>query len=380
MLILIPAYLVAFIIPVLSLWLIHRLDFYKTGEYITIIICFIVGIGAFYAASEANRLTFTQGWLPRIDVIRYSAPIIEEILKGLILWYLISRPKFTYFMEGAMYGFAAGIGFAIVENFQYIASAGDASLILALSRVISTNLIHATTTSILGIVLGMARFEPTWPRRILFGLGGLLVAMLLHIGFNNLVTRVNSGLLLLYAAVSGLAGAGLIAYVVKRGLKTGKTWLEESLGMTDRVTTGEAAIVTRMESIEDILKPLAERFGDKKAEQIKEFLTKQARLGFLRKSVERFSDERMKRATEAEIAKLREQVDVARRKVGSYAMLYLRNTFPEDSSPLWGRLETLIQERAAARPASGGANLWATLKSRQETQKNQPTQTQENEE
>jgi RsiW-degrading membrane proteinase PrsW (M82 family) len=374
MLILIPAYLVAFTIPVISLWIIYKLDFYKTGEYGIIALSFLAGVVAFWLASEANRITINQGWLPRLEVIRYSAPIIEEILKGLILWYLISRPRFTYFVEGAVYGFAAGIGFAIVENFQYIQGAQAAGLVLALSRVISTNLMHAAATSILGIFLGQARFERTWLRRLLVGLLGLSIAMLLHVGFNNLVTRVGGGLLLLYAAAAGLAAAGLITYVIKRGLKSGKTWLEESLGMTDRVTSGEAAVVIRMESVDDILKPLAERFGNKKAAEIKDFLTKQARLGFMRKSVERLSEERMKRATEEEIIKLRAQVDEARRKVGSYAMLFLRHTFPEDSSPLWGRLETLIQERTAARPASGGMNLWANLQSRQEEQKNQPKQ------
>lgn len=374
MLILLPAYLVASLIPALSLFAIYKLDFYKTGEGRIIGLSFLAGFVAFLLASEANRLTISQGWLTRLDVIRYSAPIIEEILKGLILWYLISRPRFTYFVEGAVYGFAAGIGFAIVENFQYIQNAQASGLVLALSRVISTNLMHAAATSILGIFLGQARFERTWPKRILVGLLGLAIAMLLHVGFNNLVTRVGSGLLLLYAAVTGIASAGLIAYIIKRGLKSGKTWLEESLGMTDRVTSGEAAVVTHMENVDDILKPLAERFGEKKAAEIKDFLTKQARLGFMRKSVERLSDERMKRATEEEIVKLRAQVDQARRKVGSYAMLFLRHTFPEDSSPLWGRLETIIQERAAARPASGGMNLWANLKTRQEEQKNHPKQ------
>ncbi len=374
MLILLPAYLVASLIPALSLFAIYKLDFYKTGEGRIIGLSFLAGIVAFFMASEANGLTISQGWLTRLDVIRYSAPIIEEILKGLILWYLISRPRFTYFVEGAVYGFAAGIGFAIFENFQYIQNAQASGLVLALSRVISTNLMHAAATSILGIFLGQARFERDWPKRILVGLLGLAIAMLLHVGFNNLVTRVGSGLLLLYAAVTGIASAGLIAYIIKRGLKSGKIWLEESLGMTDRVTSGEAAVVTRMESVDDILKPLAERFGEKKAAEIKDFLTKQARLGFMRKSVERLSDERMKRATEEEIVKLRAQVDQARRKVGSYAMLFLRHTFPEDSSPLWGRLETLIQERAAARPASGGMNLWANLKTRQEEQKNHPKQ------
>ncbi|MDX9990506.1 MAG: PrsW family intramembrane metalloprotease [Anaerolineales bacterium] len=369
MLLLISAYLVAIFIPVVSLGLIYKLDFYKTGQFTTILISFLAGVVAFLLASQINRTIILQGWLERMDVIRYSAPIAEEILKGLILWYLVSRPKFTYFVEGAVYGFAAGIGFAIAENLQYLQAAQESGLFLAISRVISTNLIHAAATSLLGIFLGQAKFEKGPARRLRVAAMGLLLAMFIHVGFNNLVTRVESGLLLLYAAVCGLASAGVISYVIKRGLKTGKIWLEESLGMTDRVTSGEAAVVVRMESIDDILKPLAARFGDKKASQIKDFMTKQARLGFLRKSVQLLSDERMKRATEEEIMKLRAQVDLARRSVGSYAMLFLRQTFPEDSSPLWGRLESLIQERAAARPASGGMNLWANLKTRQEEQK-----------
>ena len=114
------AYLIASLIPLLSLYLIYKLDLYKTGEFTTILICGIAGVVAFEAAGFVNGTIIRQGWLARMDVIRYAAPVIEEILKGLLLWYLVRRPKFTYFVEGAVYGFAAGIGFAIFENFQYI--------------------------------------------------------------------------------------------------------------------------------------------------------------------------------------------------------------------------------------------------------------------
>jgi hypothetical protein len=328
----------------------------------------------------ANRATISQGWLPRMNVVRYSAPIIEEILKGLLLWYLVRRPKFTYFVEGAVYGFAAGIGFAIFENFQYILSARDAGLMVAVSRVISTNLIHATTCSILGIALGLARFE-RGSRKFFLSLAGLLLAMLLHVIFNNLVTRVNSGLLLVYAAACGIGGAGVIAYLIRRGLKEEKAWIEEKLGMADRVTSGEAAVVQRMDQVHEILKPLAERFGEKKAAQIERFLIVQARLGLMRKGLDKLSDERMKRSIEVQMEKMRAEMDVARRAVGSYAMLYLRQTIPEDTSPLWGRLENLIQERAAAPRPAGGLNLWNNLKARQDGQKIPAAETkQENEE
>jgi hypothetical protein len=124
-----------------------------------------------------------------------------------------------------------------------------------------------------------------------------------------------------------------------------------------------------MQNAHEILKPLAQRFGEKKAAQIERFLIIQARLGILRKSLDKLNDDRMKRSVEAQMAKLRIEMDEARRDVGSYAMLYLRYTFPEDASPLWGRLETAIQEKAAARPATGGINVWANLMSRQEDRK-----------
>jgi hypothetical protein len=77
----------------------------------------------------------------------------------------------------------------------------------------------------------------------------------------------------------------------------------------------------------------------------------------------------MKQSVEQQMEKLRTEMDIARRGVGSYAMLYLRHTLPENASPLWGRIESAIQERAAARPVGSGPNLWANLKTRQAEQK-----------
>jgi RsiW-degrading membrane proteinase PrsW (M82 family) len=367
----------------LALFIIYTQDLYKTGEFRLILTCFIAGAIAVAIASQINGTLYGRGLLKRNDIIRYTAPVVEEIFKGLLLWYLVRRPKFTYFVEGAVYGFAAGIGFAIFENFQYILGAGNSGLGTAISRVISTNLMHATTTSLLGIALGYARFEQVL-RQILVSLLGMLTAILVHAGFNNLVTRVNPGTgLLIYAAMWGLAGTGLVALIIQRGLKEEKAWIEEKLGMADRVTKGEAAVVQRMENMQEILEPLAERFGEKKASQIERFLVTQARLGILRKSLDKLSDERMKRSVEEQMEKLRTEMDEARRGVGSYAMLYLRHTFPENASPLWGRIESAIQERAAARPAGVPANnLWANLKTktRQEEQKKPaPESKQENE-
>lgn len=354
------AIVIATLIPLIFLYIIYTLDLYKVGAFRYVLLCFVSGGAAFGLASIINRAVYDQRLASRDEIIWFVAPVVEELLKALVLIYLVRRPNFTYFVDGAIYGFAAGIGFAIFENYQYILATPDAGFGLALGRVLSTNLIHASASALVGVALGLARFRRSFGR-LAYLLLGLAAAVALHSAFNNFITRVESGALILYAAVLGFGGAALIAFTIKRGLAEEKTWIEETLGVADRVTAGEAAVVHRLADIDEVLAPLAARFGDEKAEHIEHFLVQQARLGILRKTLEKLNDDKMRSAVEKQMADLRLHMDDSRRAVGSYCMLYLRNIFPQETSPLWGRLETLISERAAARPAVGGPNLWATL-------------------
>lgn len=363
---LIVALAIATIVPLVFLYVIYTLDLYGTGSFRLIMACFVWGGVAFGLAYVINSAMLNYDLVSFETFQRFSAPIIEEILKALILIYLVRRPNFTYFVDGAIYGFAAGMGFAIFENYFYLLGNPGAALGVGVGRVLSTNLIHATGSALVGIALGSARFQRSLGRAVLLLIvAGFLPAMGLHIFFNNLVTRVSSGLLLLYAAAVGFSGAGVIGFLIKRGLAEAKTWIEETLGAADRVTTGEAAVVNRLANAQEILAPLAQTFGKEKAAQIERFLLIQAKLGIQRKTLEKLNDEKMRKAVEAQMAELRAEMDEARRSVGAYCMLYLRNIFPEEASPLWGRLELVIQERIAARPAGGGGlNLWANLDQR----------------
>lgn len=366
------AILIATVIPIGALFVIYRFDFYRTGQFKAIAISMLVGLVAYWVAASVNGYVISRGILPAESVIRYTAPILEETLKGFILLYLVRRANFSFFVEGAIYGFAIGIGFAVVENYAYILGNPDAGLATAITRVLSTNLMHAAATSCLGLILGITRFENGWMRPFAQGLGGLAIAMLIHTGYNNLVTQLEGSLfLLIYAIASGVGGAALILLLIKQGLETGRKQINQSLGMGDRVTRREVEVITRMESIDDILEPLAAQFGEEKAQQIKNFLVKQARMGLMRNSLAKLDNEKDRQAKEQEIEKLRIEMDNARKQVGSYGMLYLRSLFPQNESPVWGKLESALQERmSTARPASG-LNLWAILKARQEERKKQ---------
>lgn len=354
------ALVIATTIPLFVLFFIYTRDLYGTGDYRFVITSFIWGGIAYLLASSVNGMVLNAGLADTLTVKQFTAPVAEEIIKPLFLIYLVRRPQFTYFVDGAIYGFAIGMGFAVFENYEYILNNESVALAVAIGRVISTNLIHAAASAIVGIAFGLSRFERSIGRaRIL--LLGLILAMVLHVGFNNLVTRVSSEWLIIYAAGVGFASLGVIWAAIQRGLEDEKAWIKETLGDADRVTAGEAAAVQNLSKIEQILAPLAKRFGAKKASRIERFLMLQARLGIMRKTLDKLPDKKLLDSVEAEMDKIRAEMDDARREVGTYAMMYLRTIYPMDDDVLWGHFEDVISQRIAEHPAGAGGGLWSNL-------------------
>lgn len=357
-------YVIATLIPLVVLYVIYSLDLYQMGSFKNVLVGFIWGAVAFFLARQLNQYVYYSGIFSRSEIVRYFAPFGEEILKALVLIYLVRRPNFTYFVDGAIYGFAAGMGFAIFENYEYI-SASAVGIGTAIARVISVNLIHASATALVGISLGKSRFSRIWGQ-VGYTLSGLLLAMFLHGLFNNITDRDIPGPILVYSVIIGIAATGLIAFVIFRGLAEQRQWIEDKLGMSDRVTGGEARVVQKLADLGEVLEPLRKQFGDQKVTDVEEFLLLQARLGIKRKTLDKLPDEKMRTAVEKEMDDIRAKMEEKRRQVGSYVMLAVRNIFPGESSPLWGMLEARIQQRINERKAEGGprVNLFDNLNRR----------------
>ncbi|MEM7331762.1 MAG: PrsW family intramembrane metalloprotease [Chloroflexota bacterium] len=351
--------IIATIIPFALLFLIYRLDLYASGSFQLVIISFIWGgLSVSIALFIANQLLFN---VESINLTAYSntgAPIIEELLKAVLLIVFVYQARLTYFVDGAIYGFAIGIGFAIIENTIYLSNSPE--LVTAMGRVFSTNLMHATATGLVGITLGYAQFD-RFSGRIFWLILGLLLAIVIHAGFNNLVSMLNGRFIFVYATASGLVGLAFIIFMIKRGLAEQKRWIEESLAVSNRITEGETAVVQRLDHVYDILTPLAVQFGPQKAQKIEAFLMLQARLGILQKSSQNIKDEKMRRGVETQIETLLQEIDAARRLVGPYCMIYLRSVFPTHTSPLWHQLEQKINHH---QKKPSGVNIWKTLAER----------------
>ncbi|MBN1147197.1 MAG: PrsW family intramembrane metalloprotease [Anaerolineales bacterium] len=343
------ALLVAALIPLAALWFIYKRDLYATGSIDSIIASFLGGAGAFVLAYLLHTWLLQQGIAFSI-LSRNIAPFSEEILKALVLAWLVRRRNFTYFVDGAIYGFAAGIGFAIMENFNYVFGQESSALTVAIGRTLSSNLVHATTSALVGITLGLGRFQRGLWRRWLYLLGGLLVAVAVHSGYNHMLFDLHAApmLVFLYAVLAGLGGSGAIVGIIRVGLAEERCWIQETLGEADRVTRNEARAVHQLAEIGVILAPLAQRFGKEEATLIGECLVMQARLGILRKTLEKLPEEWMRQETQANIDQLQKEMDALRRRVGTFAMLYLRNIFPDTNRSVWSRLEQITESAGSS--------------------------------
>jgi RsiW-degrading membrane proteinase PrsW (M82 family) len=347
------AVLIAAGIPLIFLSVIYTLDLYASRTFRLVLICFgwgaVGGIGLSYLFNSYVAVPLIEQL--RLDYLFLYvafAPFAEEILKSLSLFYVSRQSEFTYFVDGAIYGFAAGIGFSITENFLYLSRNPQMAVPLAFVRAFSTCLMHGTAAAIVGAVVGRVRFQ-RGSSRGLASVAGAVAAIVLHALFNaisqggfvgpRLVTPLAIGL--------GLVGVGVIAFFINRGLKEEGEWLIETLDRKLGVTSAEARAARSLADMDILLEPIYEQFPDK-AEQVEALLLRQAQMGIKRKVVQQVETPQLQEKLGREIAELQVEMEQLRRQIGPYVMAYVRSVFPEGAINVWSRLELLAVQSGPA--------------------------------
>ncbi len=343
------AYIIAIAVPAFTIYLFVLLDVFGTGKPSTILMCAGWGAaGAFLAAWAINNALLDQGVAYK-TLTGGIAPVIEEILKSLILIYLIQHPRFRYIVDGAVYGIAVGIGFALSENlFIYLPDAGDAVLGTAISRTLSTSLMHATASGLVGISLGRLRRAPA-ARRNIWPVMGIGLAIGLHVVYNNLARQLQGMPLLLAAIGIGIGGGVIIAWQIAQGLADEKQRFAETLGLNVGVSTGERKAVQQLggASIEQIFSELDEFFGSNTISLVRRLLVVQANIGILQNNLSCSVSERLRRAWEDEIVAYQREINGIRKELGAAVRLFLESVFPSDDRAMQ---EALNEEMARFDP------------------------------
>ncbi len=170
------------ILPVLGfLGMLVLLDSFKLSPLRRVTSCLALGgaaaAGAFYlSALWLNTGIPDRAWL--------TAPLVEELLKGLVIVWLIWRGHISFMVEGAIYGFAVGAGFAAVENLVYLHYLGNTGLFVWLVRGVGTAVLHGGGTAIVGILAASQAHRPL-ARQALGLASGWLLATGIHTVYNS---------------------------------------------------------------------------------------------------------------------------------------------------------------------------------------------------
>ncbi len=349
---LILALIVAFTFPVAFLVGLKRFDLYPMSEPLLNVWTLAGGAAAYFLAAQINPWIVNIGWASWSEVTRFVAPVLEEILKSAILIYLISRVDFNYIVDGALYGFGAGVGFAVIENAEYIFAHADVALMLALARVFSTNLMHATGSGIIGTALAYTRSGKNRKQSAAIVLGGYGIAIVFHALFNAMV---GAGAFLFVAIGYGIIGLAVIWAIIRLGMKIQKNWVAETLDKAKGVTSQETKVVVHIELINEVLKPIERRFKAEKAALARNLIYTQAEIGVKQKLLETTFNEARKEYLKSAIQDLMREMDALRIEIGVYCMIMVREVYIGQEMQVWELLNARI---AAAGTRQKGGGLW----------------------
>ncbi len=176
----------------------------------------------------------------------YVAPATEEPAKALFLLLTFARWRriIDGFVDGLVVAGIVGIGFAFMENIGYYAvsylgeddlgptGAGGAAATFFVRGVVSP-FAHPLFTSAVGIGIGLAVGRRSRTVKVLLGLAGLAVAMLLHGLWNGTAGSGRPGLFVLTYLLLALVLAGVAALAVLARTRQVRT-LEKSLSYVAR--------------------------------------------------------------------------------------------------------------------------------------------------
>lgn len=228
------------------------LDSYKLVKFRSILLTILIGCVTAVGSLFMNSLLIN---LLGVDFSSYSkggAPVIEELFKAVYIVFLIKSKRIGFLVDAAIYGFAIGAGFALVENIYYLKYLQDANIFLWILRGLGTAVMHGGTTAAMGIMSKNAADRGFTEKFHIF-LPGIIVAIVIHGFFNNFIFSpvVTTVLQLILLPL-------VIVVVFSRSEKSLQFWLEVGLDtdvlLLDMITTGnisETKIGRYLDSLKD---------------------------------------------------------------------------------------------------------------------------------
>jgi RsiW-degrading membrane proteinase PrsW (M82 family) len=196
------AHLALGLLPVLCFLLaLISLDSFKLVRLRMVLALLAAGSVAAGAALIVNPWLAEALGLGARSQTRYVAPLVEELLKGLIVAWLIARRRVAFMVDAAICGFAVGAGFAAAENLSYFAILENPPIGVWLVRGFGTAVLHGGVTAVMAIVTVADQRGATHPASYVYG---WLLAAGIHSGFNHFFLRPHFSALLVLSILPAL--------------------------------------------------------------------------------------------------------------------------------------------------------------------------------
>ena len=305
--------------PVLTfLGALVHFDSFKLVRLPIVLFTLAAGGAAAVAAYFINQNMMGALDLQFSEYMHFGAPVMEEMLTALVVIVLIQTHRIGFAFDAAILGFAAGTGFALIENFYYLAAQGDTHLAIWVIRGFGTAIMHGGSTAIfamLGHILSLRTQNPT-PFHYL---PGFTIAVTLHSGFNYFLVNP-----VIATIVMMLALPAAMAFFLRRDQKSIHHWLEvdfkEHKKLLDEIRSGhfEESDAGRF------LKKMHERFDSAVVAKMVRYLELHTELILAAETLleahERGEDKHIDEVTKEKLM----QLHAVEEEIGKTAMLALR--------------------------------------------------------
>lgn len=173
-------------------WLKEDKEKPEPGGLLTV--CFIAGMLSIFFVLPleklARSLILKEDW----QVVAWAS--IEEIVKYLVMIIILVRGKFIKEpIDWPIYLITVALGFAAMENIMFLITPMSVNqttvgLLTGQLRFLGSTLLHAVSTGIIGIFIGLSFFKKHFIKGF-YLLWGIIIAISLHSAFNFFIIKNN---------------------------------------------------------------------------------------------------------------------------------------------------------------------------------------------
>lgn len=202
--------------PVIVLLVMFVFGMYTFRNLGWVLLCLLWGAAGFGVSHLLDPQLAKVG-VDSLALTIVITPLVQQVFVALGNYFVIHRVKFDNIIDGAVYGFTTGLGYAVAGHLiASLASRADLDVVTLL-RAFSSTLVYATASGIVGVVMTQYYFSKR-DNRITILLSGLGAGIFYIALFNFIVLRKFGGDILPIAY--GIGGLTLVGLYLTGQLRT----------------------------------------------------------------------------------------------------------------------------------------------------------------